>query len=281
MRSMRLLGSARHPVREWSWAERGVHLLEPPDYTALRPVGEGQGPEGTVVCLDLRQRDPNALASLNEIVPALRQLCRYCPLVLLAGSQPKDLLRIFHSRPLLRGFRAILSNGVVWRDVLREALSTEVHLHRDVATWLLYERKHRRSDEQLVEEILSVGRTDQLGTAVFGVLGSSGTIAARLSRLELPPPSKVRTLGMALTSAMRVQRSRQTVDEIAFDLGYASGAGVSLLISRTFRAAVRDVRTRLGWEWLLARWERTSRAWPRRPKQRLRRGQRRDPASGD
>jgi hypothetical protein len=46
-----------------------------------------------------------------------------------------------------------------------------------------------------------------------------------------------------------------TIESVATSLGYASGAAVSLLISRTFGDTTREVREKLGWEWLMARWE--------------------------
>jgi hypothetical protein len=66
----------------------------------------------------------------------------------------------------------------------------------------------------------------------------------------------LKTLGLAVRASLRLQQDPdKTIESVAASLGYASGAAVSLLISRTFDATAGEVREKLGWEWLMARWE--------------------------
>jgi hypothetical protein len=176
--------------------------------------------------------------------------------VLLAPTDDvRDVIRAFHSRPLRRGFRAVLVPETPWREILREVLTEERSLPQDLATWMMFGRRHHRLDREILEAIFSLPRNVSLVKGL-GHIASTGTVATHLTRLHLPPASKLKTLGLAVRACMRLQRNpHATIESVAISLGYASGAAVSLLISRTFGAATREVREKLGWEWLMGRWE--------------------------
>jgi hypothetical protein len=232
-----------------------IHLIKPPDYDRLELVGKSAPVEGSVLCCKLDTSDLARLDHLYEAVPDLRVICRQCPLVMLAPIDVLSLLQTFHTRPLQHGFRAVLPLGIDWKNVLRNALTDERTLARDVAEWLLFPRRHRRADRYLLEAIVSLGR-GPLDDTLHQVGASPNTIASRLSRLSLPSVSKLRTLGTALRAAVRLQRTpEKSAEVVAGELGYSSIAGLTLLLRRTLAARVQEIRERLGWEWLLARWE--------------------------
>jgi hypothetical protein len=143
-----------------------------------------------------------------------------------------------------------------YREVLSEALTDERSLPRDLATWTLFQRGPHRLDQSILNTIFSLSKNASLQEGLFRPVASADTVATHLNRLRLPAATKLRMLGLAVRASMRLQRNpRATVESVAKSLGYASGAAVSLLISRRFATTTREVREKLGWEWLMGRWE--------------------------
>jgi hypothetical protein len=142
-----------------------------------------------------------------------------------------------------------------WREILREVLTEERSLAQDLATWLFFKRRRHRLDREILEAIFSLPAGVSLGEGLR-LIASPETVAKHLRHLRLPPASKLKTLGLAVRASLRLQRNPQaTIESVAESLSYASGAAVSLMISRTFDATTREVPEKLGWEWLIARWE--------------------------
>jgi hypothetical protein len=120
---------------------------------------------------------------------------------------------------------------------------------------LVFQRRQHRLDREILEAIFALPRDIALVTGLR-LIASTDTVAKHLKHLRLPPASRLKTLGLAVRASMRLQRNpHATIESVATSLGYASGAAVSLLISRTFGATTREVREKLGWEWLMGRWE--------------------------
>jgi hypothetical protein len=146
--------------------------------------------------------------------------------------------------------------GMQWRGILQEALTEERSLAHDLTTWMVAKGRNHRLDRQILETTLSLPGDMSLVEGLYRRVASTDTVAAHLRRLRLPSASKLKTLGLAVRASLRLQRDPDTSTErVAKSLGYASGAAVRLLISRTFGATTREVREKLGWQWLMGRWE--------------------------
>lgn len=235
-----------------------LQILHPPAYDDLVPLSSDHAEEGSVICVDART-DLSAVLKIayeQAFQSYLARICRYCPCVLLVPTDTGDLIRTIHSRPFLYGFRALLVPGMRYREVLREALTDERSLPQGLATWILVQRSPQRLDLSILNTVFSLSSTVSLQEGLFRPVASADTVAMHLARLGLPPASRLRMLGLAVRASMRLQRNPDaTIESVASSLGYASGAAVSLLISRKFGVTTREVRDKLGWEWLMGRWE--------------------------
>lgn len=83
---------------------------------------------------------------------------------------------------------------------------------------------------------------------------SRRALGRRLMSRGLPVPSHWLQAGRLLRVASRLQNSDATVSSIAVDVGYPDGFSVSNQMERLFGCRPSEVRTRLGWEWLLEAW---------------------------
>jgi hypothetical protein len=185
-----------------------LKVLRPPDYADLVPLASRDVDEGSIICVDVLADSPAVVRFIDQHISRshLAQICRHCPCVLLAPTDGvRDVLRAFHSRPLLRGFRAVLVPGMPWRDVLREVLTEERSLAQDLAAWTLFERPRHRLDREILETIFSLSRDVSLVKGLQPV-ASISTVATHLTHLCLPPASRLKTLGLAVRAVLRLQR---------------------------------------------------------------------------
>lgn len=83
---------------------------------------------------------------------------------------------------------------------------------------------------------------------------SRRALGRRLMSRGLPVPSHWLQAARLLRVATRLQNCDATVSSIAIDVGYPDGFSVSNQMERLFGCRPSDVRTRLGWEWLLEAW---------------------------
>ena len=87
-----------------------------------------------------------------------------------------------------------------------------------------------------------------------GMYLSRRALGRRLMSRGLPVPSHWLQVGRLLRVALKLQNGDATVSSIAFDLGYPDGFSVSNQMERLIGYRPSEVRTRLGWEWILEAW---------------------------
>jgi hypothetical protein len=237
-----------------------LKILRPPAYDELVPLSPGKLGEGSIICVDAREDLPAVSQAVYEHnSPAqsyLAEIRRSCPCVLLVPNDVPDVLRALHSRPFLQGYRAVLVPGIPWLERLQEFLTDEQSLAQDLTAWILANRRARRLDPAILASIFSSTPNPSPEVGLVQPVASANTVAAHLRRLPLPPASELKTLGWAVRACMRLQRDRDTtVESVARTLGYLSDAAVGRLIKRKFDATTNEVREKLGWEWLMGRWD--------------------------
>ena len=83
---------------------------------------------------------------------------------------------------------------------------------------------------------------------------SRRALGRRLMSRGLPVPSHWLQMGRLLRVALKLQNTDATVSSVAFELGYPDGFSVSNQMERLLGYRPSDVRTHLGWEWLVEAW---------------------------
>ena len=83
---------------------------------------------------------------------------------------------------------------------------------------------------------------------------SRRALGRRLSTQGLPVPSHWLQMGRIIRAAIRLQNSKATVASIAYEHGYPDGFSLSNQMERLTGYRPREVRCRLGWEWIVEAW---------------------------
>jgi hypothetical protein len=212
--------------------------------------------EGVVVCVDFRHQSPDRLDDLYKHLPQLLRMNRFWPVVLLCSTEAEGRIRITNSRPIEHGFRAVIPENGNWRALLRLTFTSPELITDTVATWMLRPVRHQADDRSLLVKLLALPPRTSLADAIYKGGPSADTVSRRLHKLRLPSASEIRMLGLAIRAAMALQRNASFSEEaIAHALGYDAGSNVSRLLSRRFGVRAAEVRERLGWEWLMGRWQ--------------------------
>lgn len=87
-----------------------------------------------------------------------------------------------------------------------------------------------------------------------GVYLSRRALGRRFTNRGLPVPSHWLHLSRLLRATMRIQGSDEPLAHIARSLGYPDGFALSNQMKRLIGVRPSEVRSRLGWEWLVETW---------------------------
>lgn len=221
---------------------RGSHL-EPGAVFGLRPCRGEDRMEGL-------ERFGLAIGSLRREHPSV-------PLVLRIPT-PLDAnaaVLIQHATQLR--VRGVLLDGEPIPDALRRTLTSPVDLASDVVEWLSF-RLRRLSPEvaELCRTIFREGpAVARIEILLARVGGSARTARARFRKLALPSPAHWHQAARAIHSALCLQRCTTTpLFELAMRLGYCDHSALCHQLLRLFGMRASQVRSLLGWEWLLDAW---------------------------
>lgn len=240
-------------------AARPLSLLTPP-YQSLRPVGgggrqlklEGRGPGCALVWemgMGVRQQDvgvvrarPGGLALL-AILPAAEDLSRNGKMIrMLEEARPQGILP-HHDAPEPEDLSCVLRQppedlGCEVTEYLRWR---GVGLDRDTA--------------RLVRKIVSFSAELRSVSALARALYlSRRALGRRFMARGLPVPSHWLHFARLARVAIRLQNSDESVLSVGYELGYPDGFSLSNQMVRLTGYRPSDVRTYLGWEWLLEAW---------------------------
>ena len=119
----------------------------------------------------------------------------------------------------------------------------------DLETRRLVRRTVELSDE--VSTVSALSRRLYLSRRALG---------RRFYNAGLPVPSHLLHFSRVLRAAIRLQRTSDSVATVGNALGYADGFALSNQMHRLTGIRPTEVRSRMGWEWLVEAWLRTERA---------------------
>jgi AraC-like DNA-binding protein len=239
-----------------------LYHLAPPYERAMRcrqVSGElGDLPAGSVLMLEVltEPRDWNAL---NATLQRLRAEAPLCPLALRLDPVRVNVLNAA-IRIAQMPVRAVIGDDNYAR-ALRRQLTRPADLPGDVVEWL--SRRGVRltpSVRHLLHGIFALAPHSPTVAPLLLRIGTSESSARfRLQKKCLPPPGRWLQAARALNAALHLQsRPDRALLPLALSLGYADHSALSHLLGRAFRCRPAEIRERLGWEWLLDRWLRST-----------------------
>lgn len=211
---------------------------------------------GAVFGLRSQPRD-GSLDGLASGIQWLRRNHPAVPLVLrVAGTLDANTAVLIQHAAQLR-VRGVLVDGEPVQEALRGTLTAPVDLAADVVDWLSI-RLPRLSPEvaALCRTIFRDGpAVPRLDILLSRVGESARTARARLRKLALPPPAHWHQVARAIHSALSLQRCTSVpLFELAMRLGYCDHSALCHQQLRLFGLRASQVRSLLGWEWLLDAW---------------------------
>lgn len=234
-----------------------VEVRVPPGYDVCwRPEPRHQVPEGSVVVVRLSELS----RILHRLGPAFVELrTRYpsCSIVLaVPPSLDPSARHLLSGIPMWQAVPVVEqgSDGMSERG-FRQAIFHLPGLEERVLGWLLTMRPRGRRVEGLLRRLLARECTTPLSEALGGNGYSRRSVFRSLRAAGLPPPTEIHQLIRAARFALALQDPESpSVEKVAMNFGYGGGSVVSRLFSRRFRTNTAEVRERLGWAWLAARW---------------------------
>jgi AraC-like DNA-binding protein len=239
-----------------------VYQLAPPYHRPIRcreVSGEyGDLPAGSVLMVEVSS-EPRDWGVLHGTLRRLRTEAPLCPLALRI-----DPLRVNVLNAAIRiaqmPVRAVIGDDDYPR-ALRRQLTRPADLPGDVVEWLtLRGIRLTPSIRHLLHGIFALAPHSPTVAPLLVRIGTSESSARfRLQKKCLPPPGRWLQAARALNAALHLQsRPDRALLPLALSLGYADHSALSHLLGRAFGVRPAEIRERLGWEWLLDRWLRSS-----------------------
>lgn len=146
------------------------------------------------------------------------------------GITPADLAAVLRRPPL--DLPAEVTDYLIWRGLVVDR--DTIHLIRRIV---------ELSAE--LKSITALSRSLYLSRRALG---------RRLMTRGLPVPSHWLQMGRLLRLSTRLQNSEASIASIAYDSGYPDGFSLSNQMQRLIGFRPSQVRTHLGWEWILEAW---------------------------
>lgn len=237
------------------------HLAPPYERPARwRQVsGEAEGlPAGTVLLIELAS-EPRDWSTLQTTMRRLRAEAPLLPIALRIDPLRVNVLNAaiqIAQMPV----RAVIGDEDCSR-ALRRQLTRPADLPGDVVDWLtLRGIRLTPSLKHLLHGIFALAPHSPAVAPLLVRIGTSESSARfRLQKKCLPPPGRWLQAARALNAALHLQsRPDRALLPLALSLGYADHSALSHLLGRAFGVRPAEIRERLGWEWLLDRWLRSS-----------------------
>ncbi len=240
------------------WTQPATILLMEPPYQSLRPLTDRRTaaapfPYGEVVLWRLaKESHEHDLERISNLPPGL-------PWVVLLPP-PDNLAEIAETLwklPTLKPRAALpfvdIDVGATVRSIL---VTPPVKLGATIAAYLadrgLNLDSNLQSDVARVIELApDVHSVSELARRMFA---SRRTLGRRFSRGGLPVPSHVLQFARLLHVALTIQQESIALFRIACRYGYPDGFTMSNQMKRLIGCRPSEVRTRLGWEWIVERW---------------------------
>ena len=210
-------------------------LLKPP-YAKLEPLGAEHAPGDLVLLADPGPEE------VHDRAIALRRAHPHCSLVLYLSAPLETVLPIIRIGALA-GARAVVRPEEDLRDVLRRRLIEYGSLSAVVMEWINTHRGylHPRIATQLVQ-ILDGDVAAQ----------KRSRSSRQLKQGELPSVRAWTAFGRVVAAARMMQRDASlTLAAVAAAAGYCDQPAMNRAIARTLRCSPRDLRARLGIDWML------------------------------
>jgi AraC-like DNA-binding protein len=189
----------------------------------------------------LQERTPGL--PLLIILPPARSLARALPLLsYVALVEPRAVLPFTRTLSL---------------EAIRRLLQTPPRSVPQTLTAYLSRRGLLTGEQerQDIRRIFELAPTVKSISAVARKLSTSRrTLGRRFANAGLPVPSHWLQFGRLFHAAVRLQQEPTAMFRIAAKLGYSDGFTMSNQMKRLIDCRPTDLRTHLGWEWIVESW---------------------------
>ncbi|HET9949130.1 MAG TPA: AraC family transcriptional regulator [Longimicrobiales bacterium] len=211
----------RHPGSALVWFMGSGNLDLTAEVAAGRPGGVS-----LLVVLPPGERvaeDPNVLGAVQQCRP--HGILPYHP-----NPLPHELAQVLRRPPVDLGGDVI--DYLAWRGLLVD-----------------------RDTGHVIRRVIDLSASLRSVSAVSrSMYLSRRSLGRRLMSRGLPVASHWLQVGRLLRVAVKLQNTDATVASVAFDLGYPDGFSVSNQMERLIGYRPSEVRSHLGWEWVLEAW---------------------------
>lgn len=250
-------GSRMSGVLEKSWTTppeaNGVWSAHPPSYRLQRFTSAPDRSIRGLTCV--RVTVEGISGPLEQTVRAVATAAPCQPVVGLVGPG-SSLIAILNARPSRFGLRGIATTQLALEPQARACVSRFEHWPEDLARWLFSATSWRASEVRLLVDIVQAADGSVSVPQLVRRLGmSESTLKRSLQRAEMPSPSRMRNLGLALRAAAALQAdATMTVEVVARTLGLHDASSLHRTVRAVFDVTPGQARDALGFEGLMVRW---------------------------
>lgn len=236
--------------RRWRWAS----TASPPDYRLVPFSPPSRVRKRSLTCVEISgERLGEALHSL---VVQLRVVAPWQPIVGIVDPEDLSLMDVLNARPARFGLRGVVSVDRPIEPQARKALSNIDHWPDDLALWLPGAIQCRREAAQLLVDLVRiVDRPVRIATMARALSCSESTLKRTLRRSDLPSPTRIGQLSVALHASAALQRSADiSQEQVARMVGLSDASGLHRMTWAAFGVTPGYARQSMGFEELMVRW---------------------------